>query len=160
MSCVRIYITSKRIELESPCWSGFEALEILYKIWATGTFQLNSFRSWGFLQWSMNMCHCKNWICCFLLRSSISPKKIKLESCDCAQKKRLELLFPDLIKFFKFSKRGSIENLRSKVHLFSSVIWCKFYSDPLKTANRSVSRPIFLDFAHTCASKLLLTEFF
>ena len=29
--CIRKYITSKRIELESPCWSGFEALSICFK---------------------------------------------------------------------------------------------------------------------------------
>ena len=37
--------TSKRIELESPCWSRFEAHQICFKTWVTGTFSLNLFRS-------------------------------------------------------------------------------------------------------------------
>ena len=35
---VHTYITSKRIELESPCWSGFEAFRIFFKTCATGAF--------------------------------------------------------------------------------------------------------------------------
>ena len=31
-SCVLKFTTSKRTELESPCWSGFEAFQIFYKI--------------------------------------------------------------------------------------------------------------------------------
>ena len=30
-TCVHTYITSKRIELESPCWSGFEVFRIFFK---------------------------------------------------------------------------------------------------------------------------------
>ena len=63
-----------------------------------------------FLQWLMSKCYCKNWICCCLLRSLISPKRIKLESCGCAQKKRLEILFPDLIKFLSF-QWGGVEKI-------------------------------------------------
>ena len=37
-TCVHTYITSKRIELESPCWSGFEAFRIFFKTCATGAF--------------------------------------------------------------------------------------------------------------------------
>ena len=49
-----------------------------------------------------NSCYCENQICSFLLCPSISPKRIKLESCSWAQKKRLEILFPELIKFLNF----------------------------------------------------------
>ena len=37
-TCVHTYIISKRIELESPCWSGFEAFQIYFKTCATGAF--------------------------------------------------------------------------------------------------------------------------
>ena len=37
-TCVHTYITSKRIDLESPCWSGFEAFRIFFKTCATGAF--------------------------------------------------------------------------------------------------------------------------
>ena len=124
-------------------------------------------KCYGFLQWLMNMCYCKNWICCCLLRSSISPKRIKLESCGCAQKKRLEILFPDLIKFLSF-QWGGVEKIWDQkcafflkqfdvsftlTHWWKSRIWSK-------TANRSVSRPIFLDSARPRASKLLLSKLF
>ena len=33
-----MYTTSKRIELESPSFSGFKCLSICFKTWATGTF--------------------------------------------------------------------------------------------------------------------------
>ena len=97
----------------------------------------------------MSKCYCKNWICCCLLRSLISPKRIKLESCGCAQKKRLEILFPDLIKFLSF-QWGRVEKIWDKkcafflkqfyvsftlTHWWKSQIWSK-------TANRSISRPI------------------
>ena len=39
-------ITPEQIELESPCCSGFEEVQIFFKTWPTGTFQLNSFRSY------------------------------------------------------------------------------------------------------------------
>ena len=115
----------------------------------------------------MSKCYCKNWICCCLLRSSISPKRIKLESCGCAQKKRLEILFPDLIKFLSF-QWGGVDKIWDQkcafflkqfyvsftlTHWWKSQIWSK-------TANRSVSRPIFLDSARPRASKLLLSKLF
>ena len=37
-TCVHTHIISKRIELESPCWSGFEAFRIFFKTCATGAF--------------------------------------------------------------------------------------------------------------------------
>ena len=36
--CIRMHITSKRIELESPGWSGFVRFSIFYKTCPTGTF--------------------------------------------------------------------------------------------------------------------------
>ena len=36
--CIRMHITSKQIELESPGWSGFVRFSILYKTCPTGTF--------------------------------------------------------------------------------------------------------------------------
>ena len=48
-TCIHMYITFKRIELESLCWSGFEALQICFKTWATEAFQLNSFRSYVYV---------------------------------------------------------------------------------------------------------------
>ena len=44
-SSVHMYTTSKRIELESPGFSGFEADLGSFKTLASGTFQLNLFRS-------------------------------------------------------------------------------------------------------------------
>ena len=37
-TCVHTYINSKRIDLESPCWSGFEAFQIFFKTCVTGAF--------------------------------------------------------------------------------------------------------------------------
>ena len=74
----------------------------------------------------MNMCYCKNWICCCLLRSSISPKRIKLESCGCAQKKRLEILFPDLIKFLSFQWVGVAKIWDKKCAFFLKWFYVSF----------------------------------
>ena len=46
VACVLTYIISERIELESPGWSCFEAGWIYFITWPTGTFQLNSLRSY------------------------------------------------------------------------------------------------------------------
>ena len=87
-------------------------------------------------------------LCLFLLCPSISPQRIKLETCSCAQNVRLEILFPAVIKFLSFHC-GKLVKIRSKA--------C--YPDPISYfffINCKIGFSIFLLWLHTTPKRIKL----
>ena len=64
----------------------------------------------------------ENHICSFLLSPSISPKRIKLENYNWAEKKHLEILISDVIIFYKILmlEKCSKSKIKSMAFIFNS----------------------------------------